>query len=292
MDKPNIKVAILDLYNREKNEGMRGIRSLLYLERQKTDARVRWDVYDVRNAEEVPDESYDVYISSGGPGSPLASGEHWEKKYFRLIDNLWEHNLKHNDQKKHVFFICHSFQLICRHWKVGEVTRRRSTSFGVFPIHETSSAAKERLFEQLPEPFFAVDSRDYQVIQPNQTLMDREGFQLLALEKPRPHVNLERAMMAVRFSDEFVGTQFHPEADPQGMLRYFARPDKKEHIIKHHGSEKYYQMVDFLDDPQKIVLTQKVILPTFLTNAFKQVMEGADMVPEPGINHAFERFSG
>ncbi|MEP7127318.1 MAG: GMP synthase [Chitinophagales bacterium] len=292
MEKPTIKVAILDLYNREKNEGMRGIRSLLYLERLKTDARVRWDVYDVRDAAEVPDDSYDVYISSGGPGSPLASGEHWEKNYFRLIDNLWEHNLKNADQKKHVFFICHSFQLICRHWKVGEVTKRRSTSFGVFPMYETTEAVNEPLFEKLPEPFYAVDSRDYQVIQPNNTLMEREGFQLLALEKPRPHVDLERAMMAVRFSDEFFGTQFHPEADPQGMLRYLARPDKKEHVIKHHGPEKYYQMVDYLDDPNKIILTQQIILPSFLTNSFNKVLEAADFVPETKMNHAFEKFSG
>jgi homoserine O-succinyltransferase len=278
MEKPTIKVAVLDLYNRVQNEGMRGIRSLLYLERMKTDARVRWDIYDVRNAEEVPDESYDVYISSGGPGSPLESGEHWEKKYFGLIDNLWEHNLKNADQKKHVFFICHSFQLICRHWKVGEVTKRKSTSFGVLPIHETDDAVNEPLFEKLPEPFYAVDSRDYQVIQPNVQLMEREGYQLLALEKPRPHVDLERAMMAVRFSDEFIGTQFHPEADPEGMLRYFSRPDKKELIIKNHGPEKYYQMVDYLDDPQKIVLTQQTILPTFLSSSFNRVLQTADCV--------------
>lgn len=278
MDKPTIRVAVLDLYNREKNEGMRCIRSLLYLEKMKTDARVRWDIYDVRNAEEVPDESYDVYISSGGPGSPLESGERWEKEYFKLIDNLWEHNLKNADQKKHVFFICHSFQLMCRHWKVGEVTKRRSPAFGVFPIHETEDAAIEPLFEKLPEPFYAVDSRDYQVIQPNQTLMEREGYQLLALEKMRPHVDLERAMMAVRFSDEFIGTQFHPEADPQGMLRYFSRPDKKETIIKNHGTEKYYQMVDYLDHPDKIVLTQQTILPTFLSNSFDKVLETADCV--------------
>ncbi len=50
MEKPTIKVAVLDLYNRVQNEGTRGIRSLLYLERMKTDARVRWDIYDVRNA--------------------------------------------------------------------------------------------------------------------------------------------------------------------------------------------------------------------------------------------------
>nr|MBA2422125.1 GMP synthase [Chitinophagales bacterium] len=164
MDQPSIRVAVLDLYNRVTNEGMRGIRALLYNERKRTDARVRWDLYDIRNAEEIPDTSYDVYISSGGPGSPLQSGEPWENKYFNLIDKLWEHNLKNNDQKKHVFFICHSFQLICRHWKVGEVTKRRSTAFGVFPIHQTDDGEAEPLFEKLPEPFYAVDSRDYQVV--------------------------------------------------------------------------------------------------------------------------------
>jgi GMP synthase-like glutamine amidotransferase len=278
MDKPTIKIAILDLYNREKNEGMRCIRTLLHAESKKTEARLRWDIYDVRNAEEVPDENYDLYISSGGPGTPLETGERWEKKYFKLIDNLWEHNLKNSDRKKSVFFICHSFQLLCRHWKIAEVTRRRSTAFGVFPIHETEDAATEPLFEKLPDPFYAVDSRDYQVIQPNHSLMESEGFRLLAIEKERPHVELERAVMAMRFSDEFVGTQFHPEADPEGMLRYFSRPDKKESIIKNYGEKKYYQMVAYLDDPDKIVLTQQTILPTFLRSAFNKILEPADCV--------------
>ncbi|MBA2407079.1 MAG: GMP synthase [Chitinophagales bacterium] len=278
MDQPVIRVAVLDLYNRVTNEGMRGIRALLYNEKKRTDARVRWDLYDIRNAEEIPDTSYDVYISSGGPGSPLQSGEPWENKYFSLIDKLWEHNLNNNDQKKHVFFICHSFQLICRHWKIGDVTKRRSTAFGVFPIHQTEEGEAEPLFEKLPEPFYAVDSRDYQVVQPNMSLMETEGFRLVALEKSRPHVELERAVMAIRFSDEFIGTQFHPEADPQGMLRYFSRPDKKEFIVKNYGEKKYFEMVDYLDDPDKIVLTQHTILPTFLRSSFSRVLETADCV--------------
>ena len=82
------------MYNRHPNQGMRGIRSLLYLESQKIDAQIRWHVFDVRNAEELPDDSYDIYISSGGPGSPLESNEPWEKKYFLLIDHLWNFNRK------------------------------------------------------------------------------------------------------------------------------------------------------------------------------------------------------
>ncbi|MFI5134647.1 MAG: GMP synthase, partial [Chitinophagales bacterium] len=137
MDMPVIRVAVLDLYDRQENQGMRGIRSLLYLESKKIDAKVRWHVFDVRHAGEVPDSSYDIYISSGGPGSPLESGKPWEKKYFALIDELWRFNQQNAERKKHVFFICHSFQLICRHWKVGVVTKRKSPAFGIFPIHKT-----------------------------------------------------------------------------------------------------------------------------------------------------------
>jgi hypothetical protein len=79
--------------------------------------------------------------------------------------------------------------------------------------------------------------------------------------------------MAIRFSDEFMGTQFHPEADPHGMIRYFTRPDKKEAIIKNYGEEKYYNMVDMLDDPNKIVLTQNTVIPAFLSHAFDKVLQ-------------------
>jgi homoserine O-succinyltransferase len=277
MDKPLIRIAILDLYNREENQGMRGIRALLYVESKKTDAKVRWDIYDVRNAGEVPGLDYDIYISSGGPGSPLETGEPWEHKYFSLIDNLWEHN-QHHAEKKHVFFICHSFQLICRHWHVGQLIKRRSPAFGIFSIHKTDKGKSDILLKDLPEPFYAVDSREYQVVQPDYKHIGEQGFKVLALEKIRPHVPLERAIMAVRFSEEFVGTQFHPEADPEGMLRYFARADKKALIIKNHGEEKYFEMVDYLDDPNKIVLTQKTIIPTFLRTAFNRILQTADCV--------------
>ncbi|MBA3649571.1 MAG: GMP synthase [Chitinophagales bacterium] len=257
---------------------MRGIRSLLYVESKKTDARLRWDIYEVRNANQLPSLDYDVYISSGGPGSPLESGEPWEKKYFDLIDQLWAHNLSNPDQKKHVFFICHSFQLICRHWNIGEVNKRHSPAFGIFSIHKTDEGIEEPLFLNLPDPFYAVDSRDYQVITPDISLIQKEGFKVLSFEKIRPHVELERAVMAVRFSDEWIGTQFHPEADPQGMIRYFCRPEKKESIIKNYGEAKFYQMIDYLDDPDKIVLTQQHIIPEFLRNAFNKILETAECV--------------
>jgi imidazoleglycerol phosphate synthase glutamine amidotransferase subunit HisH len=53
------------------------------------------------------------------------------------------------------------------------------------------------------------------------------GIQLLALEKERPYVDLPRALMAIRFNEYFIATQFHPEADATGMKLMLQREIKK-----------------------------------------------------------------
>jgi hypothetical protein len=78
--------------------------------------------------------------------------------------------------------------------------------------------------------------------------------------------------MAIRFSAQIFGTQFHPEADPIGMKMYLSQEDKKEAIINNHGEDKYYDMLHSLDDPNRISLTQSIILPNFLNEAIKTLI--------------------
>ncbi len=277
----HIRVAILDLYNNEPNEGMRCIQQLLHDFPLMPHQTMSFKVFDVRFRHDVPDMDYDIYISTGGPGSPLEEpGARWEKKYFNWIERLLTFNKLHEAEKKHAYFICHSFQLLCRHLEVAEVCKRNSTAFGIFPIHKTVEGLNEPLFKNLSDPFFAVDSRDWQVIQPDLIRIRKIGATILAIEKERPHVNFERAVMAIRFSDEIIGTQFHPEADPVGMLHYMMRSDKKAHIIKHHGQDKYDEMLLHLNDLDKISMTQQMILPAFLFNAVNHA-EHLVAVPVP-----------
>lgn len=265
------RIAILDMYQGVANEGMRCIREILQQYSQQQGIPLETVEFDVRTHNEMADLSFDLYISTGGPGSPLDSeGSEWEQKYFSLIDQLLAYNATATVPKK-MLLICHSFQLLCRRWHLGKVCKRRSPAFGVFPVHKTEAGLAEPVFQALPDPFYIVDSRSWQVVEINAAKLAEHGAKVLALEKERPHVALERATMAIRFNEHFLGTQFHPEADAVGMRKYLLQPEKRWDVVKEHGAEKYDSMIEQLNDPDKIMFTHDHFIPAFLDEAFAGV---------------------
>ncbi len=260
-----IKLALLDLYDNTPNLGLKNIKAII----NDFDHIGVCDVFEVRGKAEVPALDYDIYISSGGPGSPLEGDGHWDVLYYNWLQSVWEWNQEEDRKKKYVFFICHSFQMACHHFKVGNVTERMSPSFGIYPVYMTDLGVDDPIFDGLNNPFYAADFRSWQVVQPNLDYIDTMGFEILAFEKVRPHIPLERAIMAVRFSEEIVGVQFHPEADPEGMRTHFLDPKRKELILQEHSERKYLNMMDHLFDSDNIELTHALVLPHFLHRAIR-----------------------
>ncbi len=274
-EKRSVKVAVLDLYEGKVNQGMRCIRTILKEWGESNDLDLITKEFDVRLNNELPDTSFDIYISSGGPGDPLVSRfEDWDIAWCRWLDKMerWNANPS-NAIKKYIFFICHSFQLASRYFNAGLVSKRKSTAFGVFPIHMLEAGKTDAVFEGLRDPFYAVDSRDYQVIQPNHDLLGEMGASILCIEKSRPHVPYERAIMGIRFNEYMIGTQFHPEADAQGMSLYLQTEEKRKTVIESHGEDKLISMLQHLNDPDKIMWTQSHILPNFLNQSIEQLQE-------------------
>lgn len=270
-----LRIAILDLYEGEANQGMRCIRQIINEWSEFHTIETSFDEFEVRRHQQVPDLSYDVYISTGGPGSPLESeGSNWEAAYFHWlsqIENWNNHTENHN--KKHVFFICHSFQLVCRNKGIGLVSKRKKTAFGVFPVHVTFEGQQDPVFAGLSDPFYVVDSRNYQITTPDFEKINSIDAKILCIEKYRPYVPYEQAIMGIRFDDYMIGTQFHPEADAIGMSMYLQTKEKKQTVIDNHGEEKWKSMVEQLNDPDKIMWTYAHVLPNFLTIAHKHLTE-------------------
>lgn len=264
MTKQKKRLAVLDMNNDAPNQGLRCIVEIV----QKYEETIDYKVFNVRAKNEIPDTGFDIYISSGGPGSPLDDGE-WRKPYLDLMQKLWDINRQGTDAKKYVFFICYSFQVICDYFQLGKIKPRRSTSFGILRVHKTRHGKKDMILKGLPDPYFAVDSRDFQLIQPKLKVFKAHGAKILSLEKIRTHVELERAIMAVRFSEEFVGTQYHPEAEPISMEAHFKKDENKQKVIESFGEEKYKQMMYRMNHPDKLELTYNTIIPGFLNKALE-----------------------
>jgi GMP synthase-like glutamine amidotransferase len=270
-----VRIAILDLYEGQPNQGMRCLREIVKEWSELHNIETQLDEFEVRLQQQLPDLSYNIYISSGGPGSPLESeGSAWETVYFNWLLQIeeWNKNEAHT-QKKFVFFICHSFQLVSRHYQIAEISKRKSTAFGVFPVHVTLEGQKDPVFAGLSDPFYVVDSRDYQVTLPDFRKLKMLGAEILCIEKYRPHVPYAQAIMGVRFNEYMIGTQFHPEADAIGMSMYLQTEEKKKTVIENHGFEKWQSMVEQLNDPDKIMYTYSHILPNFFNEAAKQLQK-------------------
>lgn len=267
MGKKKLNLAILDMYDGEPNQGMRCIKDIV----ARFDSQINYKVFDVRGKAEIPEiREYDLFISTGGPGSPMDGDGNWDLKYFDFLDQIWIWNQNHS-HRKYILFICHSFQMACRHFGLGTLTKRKSTSFGVMSVHKTAEGQMDPLLQNLDNPFWAVDSRDYQVVQPDLKKFKVLGAKIIALEKIRDYVQYERAIMAIRFSDEMVGTQFHPEADPVSFLAHLKKTEVKEKIISVMGKTKFRKMLEYMIDEDKIYKTNETLIPNFLGQSIQKI---------------------
>lgn len=273
MTTEQIQIALLDMNNNRVNQGFKNITEIAEDFRKNSAETISIRTFDVRFKNEMPAvDDFDIFISSGGPGNPHREGLEWEDRFAGLLDGIFNHN-KTGNPKKHLFLICHSFQLAGIHWKLGNICERKSYSFGVMPVHKTEEGENEFLFKNLPDPFYAVDSRAFQFIEPDHDRFEELGMKIVGIEKFRPHIQLERAVMAIRFSDEIFGTQFHPEANPAGMIENLKDEKNRQAMIDSFGMEKYQETVDRIDDDDKIILTQQQIIPRFLQSAKEQLLK-------------------
>lgn len=260
MSTSHLRIAIIDMYDGNVNVGMKCIELLLSHWSQDRNTSYEYQIFKLRNCCEIPDHNFDAYISTGGPGSPLDSvGEQWDTLYTIWLDQMWT-------LKKPVFLICHSFQIACRHFNLGKISLRKSRQIGILPVHPLED---NDLFQGLEDPFYTLESRFYQITEPNDTLINTMGASITCLEKIRPEVPLERAIMGIQFNENMAGVQFHPEGEYHILLNYFNEDKIKSSMVEEFGIEKWDRMIENLNDPQKIKSTYHTIIPNFLDKALK-----------------------
>jgi len=268
-----IKIATVDLYNNERNEGIRCIHEIVSEAKNRSNGLdISYKVFNTRFKDELPALDNDIYISSGGPGSPFeGEGTKWEKDYFNLIQKIWDYNQKNPERKKYLFFICHSFQMMGRFFKFGTVSQRHSKSFGVMPFTLTKEGKSDNILKGLSNPFYAADIRQFQVTEPDKKVIKEIGAKILSYEIVDDNEKAQPALASVRISDEIVGTQFHPEADPDSMLYHFKQDERKKQVVEKYGEKRYDEMINILQRPETIQKTRATVIPSFLNHAIGEL---------------------
>ena len=166
---------------------------------------------------------------------------------FQLMDGIWNNNANSQEEEICVRHLS-SLSITGRHFNLGRSVSGSQLPL-VFSTYTRRKTPGKTLLQNPAGSFYAVDSREWQLIQPNAEEVISHDAVVLAIEKRRDHVPYERAIAAMRLTPYIYMTQFHPEADASGMLHYFKMPEKKQHVLEHHGDWKLEEMIMHLSDP-------------------------------------------
>jgi hypothetical protein len=139
------------------------------------------------------------------------------------------------------------------------------------PFTLTKEGKADNIFKGLSNPFYAADIRQFQVIEPDKKVIKELGAKILSYEIVDDTAKAQPALASVRISDEIVGTQFHPEADPDSMLYHFQQVDRKKQVVEKYGEERYFEMIKILERPDTIQKTRKTVIPSFLNHAIDEL---------------------
>lgn len=256
-----LKVAILNMYKENAdNQGLRCIQEIL----DRSELNISYSYFDVRSLFEIPNLDFDVYISTGGPGNPLEYNENWSDKYAKLIDDLFEWNKENKQYPKFLFAICHSFQMLCAQTGIAKITKREHFSFGIVPLNKTISGSMDEILQEFEDKFYVADHRYFQVVNPDSSKLKHLDASILAYDELNQDLSIEKSLMAVRFSPEIIGVQFHPEADVKGMRAIISRESVQAEIAKVFGSTRLAEIKTLLDNPDTIEKMHQTMLPKFL----------------------------
>ena len=205
-------------------------------------------------------------------------GAKWETEYFELLDGIYEHNLK-SDRKKYFFGICHSFELMVRKFGIGsiEATDRK---FGILPMIKTEAGEEDPIFDGLPETFYAFENRNWKVVDPDAKVLSELGAQVISAEKVNGEIP---SVTGIRYSPEMESVQFHPEAEKKGVIMRFSEPEERAEIVGLIGEEKYMEMLEAANYPNKLGTTYKSILPGFILRSYNHLMQYYEMAQIPEI---------
>ncbi len=294
MNSKSLRVAVVDMNAGHVNQAIRCLGVLIdqlagRVEQTNPGLRVERVHVSPRDKGDVPPSDCDIYICSGGPGSPFdGDGERWVDDFSHVLDDVVDKNHE-SDDAPGALCICYSFEMAIRHFGVAEVAPRATRKFGVMPIYTTDDGRKHPLLAPFGDRLFAFEHRNWEAIGLDESKLERHGGTLLARES-RDGFSKGAALMALEFAPGVEGVQFHPEADRPGVMAWVARPEQADAFKLAYGITTYERMLKTLDDPNRLARTFALLIPGWLTRRFNRIAVARGWNPLPPPVHDMQMF--
>lgn len=291
------RLCIVDMNDGHVNQAMRCFRSIaarFFRRVAETNPHVPCELVEVspRNTEDDIPRDCDLYLSSGGPGSPYdGDGKRWVPRYYKYLDDVVEAAEEGGPDQKALFAVCYSFEMIVRHFKIAEMKPRAERKFGVMPVYTTPEGQEHPLLTAFADRLFAFEHRNWEAIDLDTRKLAALGGQLLAQES-RDGVSKGRAVLGVDVTSGIEAVQFHPEADRAGVVSWVSRPDQAAAFKATYGEVTYAAMLRTLDDPRRLARTFALVIPGWLARKFNLAApdRGYNPIAPPGEADILEAF--
>lgn len=271
-----LRVCLVDMNNGHVNQAMRCLRGIVakFFERvHRHNPGLHCELGEVspRNTTDPVPDDYDLYLSSGGPGSPYdGDGMPWVDDYGRFVDNVVESSLVGGGTQRSLFAICYSFEMVVRHLQVAAIVPRVDRKFGVMPVYMTTEGQEHPLLAPFGDRLFAFEHRNWEAVDLDERKLTMLGGKLLARES-RDGVSKGRALLGLDVAPGVEAVQFHPEADRPGVMNWIARPEQAAAFKATYGEVTYQAMLRTLDDPRRLARTYALVIPGWLARKFNEL---------------------
>lgn len=244
-----------------------------------------------RNLGEAPPPDFDLYLSTGGPGSPFDGyDDPWCTRYRRFLDDIVDGHAR-GEPAPSVLAICHSFEIAIQHFGFARMARRSARKFGLMPVYTTMAGARSPLLSAFGDRLFAWEHREWEAVDLDHRALDALGGELWGVET-RPETGSTwkgDGLLAFRFAPGVEGTQFHPEADRDGALAWIRRPEQIAAVKAAYGELTYQRMLKSLDDPERLARTFELLIPGWLARNFDALAPARGWKPVTSIATGHER---
>lgn len=279
-----LRLCIVDMNNAHVNQAMRCLRGLaesFFEHVQKTNPDLPCEKVEVspRDTNDPVPRDCDVYLSSGGPGSPFdGDGQPWAADYGSFCEHVMDNASRGGADRQSLFAICYSFEMVVRHFGLAQIAPRAERKFGVMPIYTTHEGQKHPLLAPFGDRLFAFEHRNWEAVEVDEAKLRRLGGKLLARES-RDGVSKGRAILALQAGPGIETVQFHPEADRPGVMNWVARPEQAAAFKATYGEVTYQAMLRTLDDPRRLARTFALVIPGWLIRNFNTLAPARGYAP-------------